>query len=795
MEADFNTALKIIFARRLMKNAEKSGLHDEQWGGRVNRSSIDAALQKLLTFEYGRYMKATIALFANDSSACFDRMYPALSNVIGRKFGLDHNVMHTRSRTMSLMKRSLRTDLGTSEGTYMNIPGEPSMEGEYQGKGDVAILWAITSHSVLTAYSTLHPPMILPDVANNQTNEKRNVSFVDDTDSLYGSQFSDPDTINEVVTQLAAGAQRWTNTLEVVGQSMAFHKSAWQILGYENNNGRMHILDKVPHHIELHDSGGATTRIRQIKSSEPNKGLGYYLTPDGNQNKEFEMRMAKTREVCRGVTSMHTSEHEAHAALFGRLIPQLRYGLQLTSFSERQCKKLDVVITHTFLSRFRIHRKTPRAVVHGPIELGGHGFPKCLSLQDKFSIPYVVRTLRWDGILAQDLLQTINAAQLTSGFVHQIFDYTNLRLDFIGIGWIPHLYARLKALEGKIWMEKAWRPTFQREFDSSIMESFAAIPKITCTMLTQANECRIYLRVITIAELADLNGTTINFDKLNGKWQAISMLNWPNQPSPNKQQWAAWRKCLRKTFCPRNSAYQRSGEYRLQQKLGTWLKTSRHVQYTAYASEQGYIWMTPNTIHMCKPKPIKGYYVIDHTISSLPLASHPINANYVHNGLWTHKAYRVIEETPATTTNYTVHDTINYSQHKKLTVVSDGSAFLDKQRSSYAYKITQERNHDHQLMATDLISCDVEKYAFRSELVGMHKGLQHANTINTDRTDITQYCDCKSAISRVLTPVRCPKQTMAPEADVVMAIQKEIDDSQNDIAIFHVEGHKEDELE
>ena len=194
--------------------------------------------------------------------------------------------------------------------------------------------------------------MILPDVANNQTNEKRNVSFVDDTDSLYGSQFSDPDTINEVVSQLAAGAQKWTNTLEVVGQSMAFHKSACQILGYKNNNGRMRILDKVPYHIEL-QGARATTRIRQIKSSKPKKGLGYFLTPDGNQNREFEMRMAKTREVCRCVTSMHTSKHEAHAELFGRLIPQLRYGLQLTSFSERQqCKKLDVVIMHTFLSRF-----------------------------------------------------------------------------------------------------------------------------------------------------------------------------------------------------------------------------------------------------------------------------------------------------------------------------------------------------------------------------------------------------------------------------------------------------------
>ena len=33
VEADWNTALKILF-RNLMKNAENSGLSDEQWGSR-----------------------------------------------------------------------------------------------------------------------------------------------------------------------------------------------------------------------------------------------------------------------------------------------------------------------------------------------------------------------------------------------------------------------------------------------------------------------------------------------------------------------------------------------------------------------------------------------------------------------------------------------------------------------------------------------------------------------------------------------------------------------------------------
>ena len=66
LEANLNTALKILFARKLMM------LHTEQWGSRPNRTAHDAAMLKMLTFEYGRYMKATIALFANDQTTCFD---------------------------------------------------------------------------------------------------------------------------------------------------------------------------------------------------------------------------------------------------------------------------------------------------------------------------------------------------------------------------------------------------------------------------------------------------------------------------------------------------------------------------------------------------------------------------------------------------------------------------------------------------------------------------------------------------------------------------------------------------
>ena len=54
LEADFNTALKLIFAKKMMGNAERSGISNEQWGGRPNRTALDTACRKLLTLDYAR---------------------------------------------------------------------------------------------------------------------------------------------------------------------------------------------------------------------------------------------------------------------------------------------------------------------------------------------------------------------------------------------------------------------------------------------------------------------------------------------------------------------------------------------------------------------------------------------------------------------------------------------------------------------------------------------------------------------------------------------------------------------
>ncbi len=66
LEAYFNTALKIIFVKRLTTIAEATGLNDEQWDSCQNWTSTDVELLKLMAFEYGQYAHVRVSTFTAD---------------------------------------------------------------------------------------------------------------------------------------------------------------------------------------------------------------------------------------------------------------------------------------------------------------------------------------------------------------------------------------------------------------------------------------------------------------------------------------------------------------------------------------------------------------------------------------------------------------------------------------------------------------------------------------------------------------------------------------------------------
>ena len=119
---------------------------------------------------------------------------------------------------------------------------------------------------------------------------------------------------------------------------------------------------------------------------------------------------------------------------------------------------------------------------------------------------------------------------------------TASKIDYIGTSYLVEMRRRLSDIEGTIWIEHACVPSLQQQRDESLMARFTTIPRITIGQLKQANTVRLYLRVITIADLTDPEGSTIPDGMLNGDWQAGSDLLWPDIPCPPKHYWATFRK-------------------------------------------------------------------------------------------------------------------------------------------------------------------------------------------------------------------------------------------------------------
>ena len=557
VEGDFNTALKILFARRLMKMAEATGMSDEQWGSRANRTSTDAALRKMMAFEYGRYMKATIAMFANDQTACFDRMWPEISNVVAGSFGCDINVRKCRAKTKEAMVRHCKTGLGVSKKHYTSY----RIKGETQGLADVASIWAMKSSQLLTAHSFLYNGIHLPGV-NGKTGIKRNNdAYVDDVDTYAASMENKPGTAEDVMTTLTCGAQKWTNIQDVVAASTAFHKCLTQILSWKERKGTLEVDYDFNFKMELLDSKGAKSSIQFAPPNKPNKGLGFHIAMDGNLQHELIERKKKITHTCRAAAGMQLNQKAAFRMHDGRLHAQTAYGMRLSYFTQKECQELDVIVNRTFLPLMKVNRGTPRAVVHGPLQYGGMAIAKHSARQDKWGIDFMIMTLRWDKTTANDIITVLDAFQLISGFATHVLMSPKQIIDYGEIGWISHIRNRLRELNGQLLVEKAWRPDLQRKGDTAIMENIVNIMGKTCGITKKerllANQYRLWARITCVSDIASIDGKYIEIERMERKWRATPMPNnqWPNLPKPTKAHAAAFRKCIRKTICKTASPY------------------------------------------------------------------------------------------------------------------------------------------------------------------------------------------------------------------------------------------------
>ena len=154
---------------------------------------------------------------------------------------------------------------------------------------------------------------------------------------------------------------------------------------------------------------------------------------------------------------------------------KLEYKMRLTSLTKKQCKPINTLSRQAILPQMRLNQNMPDAVIFGTMSYEGMEFPQTYTLQDQLQIPGVIRQLRWNKTVANDILVTLDNIQLNTGFVTPIMEDIRPGMDYVDQGLLASLQGRMREIKATMWIEKAWAPKLQRENDGAIMERFAAI--------------------------------------------------------------------------------------------------------------------------------------------------------------------------------------------------------------------------------------------------------------------------------------------------------------------------------
>ena len=773
LAAEFNTCLKFIMAKKLANNYENNNPSPDQFGGRPHRSSVDAAMLKLLTFESARMMKAHIASMQIDLTAHYDRILKEHAGIHAMKNNVTEEVVISINMTIDQLKRRVETVHGISKDYYQQNSGEPQMGGMVQGKADVPTLSNQQCDIQMKVHKSIAPGLTIHSPDPSRKIEHHLPTFVDDSDAHVSSSKGASNPHRDSARKLESSAQTLNDIIEFGAGLFAMHKMNWQATAWEMVKGHMELIQATTERIVLKNNSGGIYIIEWKSPDEPNIGLGYYLCPSGNQKPHFEATYKAVQKLCRSAAGAFLNEAETRQALFQRLVPKLSYALKLTSFNKKQFGKLNSLLRQTFVPGSKLNRNLPSAVLYGMIEHGGMEYPECQLLQDQVQIPYVLQQLRWDKEIANAMLTTINTVQLNSGLVFPLLEFPATKIDYMGNSFILDLRCRLLSLGGSMWIENAWTPKLQREGDSSIMQLFIDCPLITRAMRKKACSCLMYMRCITLADIADPTGKYIPDGMLTGKFQAGSDFEWPDQMRPPKKFWAAFRKCLILTVCRRTSPY-KPAEWGmdLDEPLGKWLAVKRNVWWSCYKAADYIYWRGANDDKLVamKPSGTPGFYVTSHEVEAVPLDSHPINHQQVGEKVWTRRPHRIaalpLEE--VLPSGHIVENTISNPETEHLVTASDGSLYLHEQVATCAW--LNSAGDDEQVSACFLLANISSLSSYRVELEGIFRSLRHIGELGMTPREVAQWCDNLSAVESSNNPIFSPRGMLLPDADVILAI-------------------------
>jgi signal transduction histidine kinase len=130
MEADFNFYNGLMFAKRMMDQAEaQNWIPREIYGGRKNHEAIEVALNRRFLTDIARQRRTPLAIASVDAQTCYDRMAHSIASIAAQGWQVDPAAIIAMLITIQSMKFFLRTAFGDSTTHFGGTPTSPFQGG------------------------------------------------------------------------------------------------------------------------------------------------------------------------------------------------------------------------------------------------------------------------------------------------------------------------------------------------------------------------------------------------------------------------------------------------------------------------------------------------------------------------------------------------------------------------------------------------------------------------------------------------------------------------------------------
>ncbi|MEM7284523.1 MAG: hypothetical protein AAF438_23235, partial [Pseudomonadota bacterium] len=488
------------------------------------------------------------------------------------------------ARTLQDAKYKLKTSLGVSENFYSHCTVYP-IYGTGQGSGNSPAIWCFISNTLFDCFE---------ERAHGATFESPNrrlsikiymIGFVDDTtgqvNEFNKNDQSDP---TAVITKMQEDAQLWNDLLWSSGGALELTKCSYHVYFYKFTRSSEPVLvcGQVGNPIRV--SSGDRTReypIPHKSAYTAHKTLGHHKDPSGNQTGQYRALKEKIHEFRALLACSPLDRSEAWLLYYAVFLPSIGYVLPNCFFSKQQLERLQAPVMTSFFKACGFNSQTAHVILYGPTALGGAGFRPLFVEQGIGQVLSFLRHWRQDTQASTLLRIAVSWAQYAVGTGRFFLQDVGTPLPHLEACWLASLRRFLAHIQGGFEVDDPSILPLQRQHDVYLMDDIIRSNRFTNAEIKQLNYCRMFLQVLTLADLTDASGNVIDSTKITGDPSLMSSrtsLHHVHQEKPTEPAWALWKQAC-SLWCNSDGS--------LRNPLGMWLVTGPdlRMQWRAYFAE------------------------------------------------------------------------------------------------------------------------------------------------------------------------------------------------------------------